>query len=166
MYTIVFADDEEEVRQAIIKKVNWEEIGYKFVGEAGNGAEALELVEKLKPDVLLTDIQMPFVSGIELARQVREIHPSTQIVFLSGHDDFTYAQKAIQYNIISYLLKPISAAELTEELGKIKLKIDEEFRRFTDGVSDPNREAVMHFFMSLLLDEFQVENDEKRDEDL
>ena len=98
MYTIVFADDEEEVRQAIIKKVNWEEIGYEFVGEAGNGAEALELVEKLKPDVLLTDIQMPFVSGIELARQVREIHPSTQIVLLSGHDDFTYAQKAIQYN--------------------------------------------------------------------
>ena len=103
MYTIVFADDEEEVRQAIIQKVAWNDIGYEFVGEAGNGAEALELVEKLRPDVLLTDIQMPFISGIELARQVREIHPSTQIVFLSGHDDFTYAQKAIQYNIISYL---------------------------------------------------------------
>ena len=119
MYTIVFADDEEEVRQAIIQKVAWNDIGYEFVGEAGNGAEALELVEKLRPDVLLTDIQMPFISGIELARQVREIHPSTQIVFLSGHDDFTYAQKAIQYNIISYLLKPISAAELTEELAKM-----------------------------------------------
>ena len=101
MYTIVFADDEEEVRQAIIQKVAWNDIGYEFVGEAGNGAEALELVEKLRPDVLLTDIQMPFISGIELARQVREIHPSTQIVFLSGHDDFTYAQKAIQYNIIT-----------------------------------------------------------------
>ena len=166
MYTIVFADDEEEVRQAIIQKVAWNDIGYEFVGEAGNGAEALELVEKLRPDVLLTDIQMPFISGIELARQVREIHPSTQIVFLSGHDDFTYAQKAIQYNIISYLLKPISAAELTEELAKIKIKIDEQFRLFTDGVSEPGKEAVMPFFMSLLLDEFQVENDEERDKEL
>ena len=166
MYTIVFADDEEEVRQAIIKKVAWNEIGYEFVGEAGNGAEALELVEKLRPDVLLTDIQMPFISGIELARQVREIHPSTQIVFLSGHDDFTYAQKAIQYNIISYLLKPISASELTEELRKIKVKIDEQFRLFTDGVSEPGKEGMMPFFMSLLLDEFQVENDTVRDAEL
>ena len=65
---------------------------------------------------------MPFVSGIELARQVREVHPSTQIAFLSGYDDFSYAQKAIQYNIISYMLKPISAIELTEELKKIKEK--------------------------------------------
>lgn len=109
---------------------------------------------------------MPFVSGIELARQVREVHPSTQIAFLSGHDDFIYAQKAIQYNIISYLLKPISAVELTEELSKIREKIDEQFRIFTQGDSAQNRETVVSFFMSLLLDEFQIENDEKRDEEL
>ena len=116
MYTIVFADDEEEVRQAIIQKVAWNDIGYEFVGEAGNGAEALELVEKLRPDVLLTDIQMPFISGIELARQVREIHPSTQIVFLSGHDDFTYAQKAIQYNISLYRLLSLQKSLLRSRL--------------------------------------------------
>ena len=161
MYSIIFADDEEQLRQAIVKKIDWESIGFKLVGEAGNGAEALDLVEKLKPDVLLTDIQMPFVSGIELARQVREVHPSTQIAFLSGHDDFIYAQKAIQYNIISYLLKPISAVELTEELSKIREKIDEQFRIFTQGDSAQNRETVVSFFMSLLLDEFQIENDGK-----
>lgn len=166
MYTIIFADDEEELRQAIVKKVDWESIGFKLVAEAGNGAEALEQVEKLKPDVLLTDIQMPFVSGIELARQVREVHPSTQIAFLSGHDDFIYAQKAIQYNIISYLLKPISAVELTGELSKIKEKIDEQFRMFSIGGNDPKRDTVVSFFMSLLLDEFQQENDSKRDEEL
>ena len=166
MYSIIFADDEEQLRQAIVKKIDWESIGFKLVGEADNGAEALDLVEKLKPDVLLTDIQMPFVSGIELARQVREVHPSTQIAFLSGHDDFIYAQKAIQYNIISYLLKPISAVELTEELSKIREKIDEQFRIFTQGDSAQNRETVVSFFMSLLLDEFQIENDEKRDEEL
>jgi two-component system response regulator YesN len=108
-YTILVADDEEELRRALIGKVNWESVGFTVIGEAENGVEALELVEKLKPDLLLTDIKMPFVSGIELARQVREVHPSTQIAFLSGYDDFSYAQKAIQYNIISYMLKPISA---------------------------------------------------------
>jgi len=66
-----------------------------------NGIEALELVERMEPDLLLTDIRMPFVSGIELARQVREVRPTTQIAFLSGFDEFSYAQQAIQYNIIS-----------------------------------------------------------------
>ena len=72
-----------------------------MVGEAENGIEALELVERMEPDLLLTDIRMPFVSGIELARQVREVRPTTQIAFLSGFDEFSYAQQAIQYNIIS-----------------------------------------------------------------
>ena len=89
MYTIIVADDEEELRRALIRRVDWESVGFTVVGEAENGVEALELVEKLKPDLLLTDIRMPFVSGIELARQVREIRPSTQIAFLSGHDDLS-----------------------------------------------------------------------------
>lgn len=166
MYTIIVADDEEELRHALIEKVDWESVGFKVVGEAENGVEALELVEQLKPDLLLTDIRMPFVSGIELARQVREVHPSTQIAFLSGHDDFAYAQQAIQYNIISYMLKPISAAELTEELRKIKEKIDEQFRSFAHGSHESGRKAEMMFFMSLLLDEFQPEADVKRDQEL
>ena len=119
MYTIVVADDEEELRSAIVRRINWEEIGFSVVGEAENGIEALELVDRLEPDLLLTDIRMPFISGIELARQVREVRPATQIAFLSGYDDFTYAQQAIQYNIISYLLKPITMAELTAELVQI-----------------------------------------------
>lgn len=166
MYTIIVADDEEELRRALIEKVDWESVGFKLVGEAENGVEALELVEQLKPDLLLTDIRMPFVSGIELARQVREVHPSTQIAFLSGHDDFTYAQQAIQYNIISYMLKPISAAELTEELKKIKNKIDEQFRTFAAGVHQPSKESAISLSMSLLLDEFQIENDLQRDREL
>lgn len=75
MYTVIFADDEEELRKAIIQKIDWNSIGFEIIGEAENGAEALELVEKLGPDLLLTDIKMPFVSGIELARQAREIRP-------------------------------------------------------------------------------------------
>ena len=74
MYTIVVADDEEELRRAIIRRINWEEIGFQVVGEAENGVEALEMVSEKEPDLLLTDIRMPFISGVELARQVSETH--------------------------------------------------------------------------------------------
>ena len=84
MYTIVVADDEEDLRRTIIRKIDWESIGFQVVGEAENGVEALELVTKNEPDLLLTDIRMPFISGLELARQVRAVRPSTQTAFLSG----------------------------------------------------------------------------------
>lgn len=161
MYTVVVADDEEELRRAIIKKVDWERIGFRIVGEAENGIEALELVEKEEPDLLLTDIKMPFVSGIELARQVREVRPATQIAFLSGFDEFKYAQQAIQYNIISYMLKPISMIELTKELTGIKEKIDNLFKEF-----DSKQQTQMdqsEFLMPLLLDGFQMEADNRED---
>jgi len=166
MYTIVVADDEEELRKALIRKVNWEEAGFLVVGEADNGAEALELVEKLEPDLLLTDIRMPFMTGIELARAVREIRPTMQIVFLSGYDDFSYAQQAIQYNIISYLLKPISSIELTEELKKIKIKIDEKFREFTKRNGEQEKQNTANFLMPLLLDSYQGNMTEERNQKL
>jgi len=166
MYTIVVADDEEEIRRALIRRVNWESVGFTVVGEAENGVEALELVERLEPDLLLTDIRMPFISGIELARQVREVRPATQIAFLSGHDDFSYAQQAIQYNIISYMLKPISAQELTDELRKMKEKIDKKFYRFAKGEKVETDYQYMPFLLSLILDEFQVQENEERDLEL
>lgn len=164
MYTIVVADDEEELRRAILRRIPWEEIGFSVVGEAENGIEALELVERLEPDLLLTDIRMPFVSGIELARQVREIRPATQIAFLSGYDDFTYAQQAIQYNIISYLLKPISMAELTESLVQIRKKIDHLFEEFS--AKQKSRLDVEGFLLPLLLDGFQTELTQEREKKL
>ncbi len=131
MYTIVIADDEEELRRALIRRIDWDDVGFQVVGEASNGAQALELVEELEPDLLLSDIRMPYMSGIDLARAVREIRPTMFIAFLSGYDDFSYAQQAIQYNIISYMLKPVSAADISAELKKIHAKIDEKFAEFT-----------------------------------
>ncbi len=166
MYTVIVADDEEGLRRALIRRVDWESIGFSVVGEAENGAEALELVEKYEPDLLLTDIRMPFISGIELARQVREVRPAMQIAFLSGYDDFTYAQQAIQYNIISYLLKPISAAELTEELKKIKEKIDEKYQQFVVDDVELGKLEIQNMVMPWLLDDFQGETGEDRNERL
>lgn len=162
MYTVVVADDEEELRRAIVRRIDWKSIGFQVVGEAENGIEALELVEKKEPDLLLTDIKMPFISGIELARQVREIRPATQIAFLSGFDEFSYAQQAIQYNIISYMLKPISVADLTKELIVIREKIDRLFREFSD--KQQTGMDKFGFLMPLLMDGYRAENMEEGEE--
>ena len=127
IYTVVVADDEQELLDSVCEMIPWEALGFHLVGRAGNGLDALELVERLEPDLLLTDIRMPFISGIELARQVREIRPSMHIAFLSGYDDFEYAKQAIQYNIISYMLKPLTMDGLAAELKNIHAKIDNQY---------------------------------------
>lgn len=157
MYTVVVADDEKALRKALVNRVDWESVGFQVVGEAENGIDALELVEKLKPDLLLTDIKMPFVSGIELARQVREVRPMTQIAFLSGYDDFEYAQSAIRYNIISYMLKPITSEKITEELIQIRKKLDKSREVFYSADEANQRMEKNHFLLNLLMDEYTPE---------
>ncbi len=166
MYTVVVADDEEELRGALIRRLNWAEAGFQVVGEAENGVEALELVERLEPDLLLTDIRMPFMSGIDLAREAQEIRPALQIAFLSGYDDFSYAQEAIRYNVISYILKPVSAADMAEELKKIKKKLDAKFEEFSGWTMRQGSSGVTAFLMPLLLDSFQREADQERERTL
>ena len=129
MYKILLVDDEEEVRTSIIKKIDWEKNGFTVIGDAENGKDALEKIEQLEPDVVLTDIRMPYMDGLELAAELRRIHPSVKVVIFSGYDDFEYAKQAIQLNIIEYILKPVNARELTDILGKIKTNLDEEFDR-------------------------------------
>lgn len=152
-YTVVVADDEDELREAVCTMIPWQELGFRLVGSAGNGLDALQLVEEREPDLLLTDIRMPFISGIELARQVREVRPMTHIAFLSGYDDFEYAQKAIQYNIISYMLKPLTIKGLGEELQVIRRKIDAQFAMFCQvpGQSD-GQEPPAAMLAALVLD--------------
>lgn len=152
MYTVIVADDEEEIRSALVKTIDWNSLGFRLVGEASNGAEALDLTEKLCPDLLITDIMMPFIGGIELARQVREVRPSTQIVFLTGYEVFEYAKKAIQYNIISYLLKPISSEEMSHELVKIRKMIDDKFDQFKSNEQAKEHLDTLSFVMPLVLD--------------
>lgn len=132
MYTVLMVDDEEDIRKALISAVDWQELGFEIVGEASNGVEALELVEQLDPDLLVSDIKMPLVGGIELARAVRELRPNVQIVFLSGYDHFKFAKEAIRYNILEYLLKPLSPKQIVEEFKNIKNKMDEKYVEILD----------------------------------
>ena len=155
LYTVIVADDEDELREAVCAMIPWQELGFRLAGSASNGLDALQLVEKHQPDLLLTDIRMPFISGIELARQVREVRPATNIAFLSGYDDFEYAQQAIQYNIISYMLKPLTLEGLEAELRIIRQKIDTQYALFRQAVpraGGQERQAAM--LMPLVLDDY------------
>ena len=132
LYRIILVDDEEEVRKSIIKKINWQAAGFKVVGDAENGQEALEKIELLEPDVVLTDIKMPYMDGLTLAGKIREKYPSIKMVIFSGFDDFEYAKQAIKFNVIEYILKPVNVEELTAILLKIKSNLDEEIAQRRD----------------------------------
>ena len=129
LYRIILVDDEEEVRQSIIRKINWTEAGFKVVGDAENGEDALEKVEALEPDLILTDIRMPYMDGLTLAERVRQKYPSIKIVIFSGYDDFEYAKQAIKLNVTEYILKPVNVEELTAILKRIKANLDEEIEQ-------------------------------------
>lgn len=150
LYTVVVADDEDELREAVCTMIPWQELGFRLVGSASNGLDALQLVEEREPDLLLTDIRMPFISGIELARQVRDVRPMTHIAFLSGYDDFEYAQQAIQYNIISYMLKPLTVSGLGQELRAIRQKIDAQFALFRQAPPQDGGQAMRVSLLSAL----------------
>ena len=127
LYKIIIVDDEEEIRLGIIKKIDWKSYGFQIIGEAENGQEALEKAEKLQPDIIMTDIRMPFMDGLELGKKLSEVMPSSKIIVFSGCDDFEYAQKAIRLNVIEYVLKPINSVELIEMLKRLKIMLDKEY---------------------------------------
>ena len=127
LYKILIVDDEEEIRIGVIKKINWEYYGFKVIGDASNGIEAWEKANNLKPDIVMTDIRMPFMDGLELGAKIQEVMPSTKIIIFSGCDDFEYAQKAISINVSEYVLKPINSENLIEILKRLKCKLDEEY---------------------------------------
>lgn len=127
LYKIMIVDDEEEIRLGIIKKIDWEANGFIVVGDAENGKEALEKAEKLQPDVIMTDIKMPFMDGLELGQKLVELMPSSKIIVFSGCDDFEYAHRAIKINVVEYVLKPINSVELIEVLKRLKTQLDHEY---------------------------------------
>ena len=121
-YTILLVDDEEEVIQAIIRKINWEELGFSVVGYADNGIKALEMIEESQPDVVMTDIKMPYMDGMELCSHIRREYPAMKIVLFTGFDEFEYAKEAVHLEVEEYILKPVNSVELINIFTKLKIK--------------------------------------------
>lgn len=119
-------EDEIVTREGIRDNVDWGAAGFEFCGEAPDGEIALPLIEEARPDVLITDIKMPFMDGLQLSKIIREHMPWIKIIILSGHDEFNYAQSAVKMGVTDYLLKPISAQDLRKVLQNLTLTLDKE----------------------------------------
>lgn len=125
MYKLIIADDEEATRSRLLSLLEKEKDNFVVKGSYQNGYDVLEDLDSLSDvDVVITDIKMPFVTGLELAKNLKESYPLIQIIFLSGFDDFDYAKQAIQLDAVAYLLKPLSYTELKEALYKAKDRLD------------------------------------------
>lgn len=126
MISVFLVDDEIVVREGIRNSIPWDETEYSLVGEAPDGEMALSIMKDLKPDILVTDIRMPFMDGLSLAKIIRKTQPWVKIIILSGHDEFKYAKEAISIGVEEYLLKPVSSADMLATLDKVSRKIAEE----------------------------------------
>lgn len=118
MYKLLIADDEAWIRERIVNTIDWSKVGAKVIGEACDGKEALEKVESLIPDIIITDIRMPCISGLEFIQELKQRGLNTEIIIISGYSDFDYAQKAVKFGVRDYLLKPVDDEELLRVVGK------------------------------------------------
>lgn len=156
MMRVFIADDEEIIRDGIRNCIEKEADRFLFAGEAPDGELALPMLMEMKPDVLITDIRMPFMDGLELARLVRRTMPWMRIVFLSGHDEFEYAQKAVSLQADAYLLKPIDSVKLVCTLEEIDVRIKQEQQQYLSAAqnasrSDRESEVLREHFLNALL---------------
>ena len=132
MYSVFLVDDEHIVLEGIRNKIDWENSEFSFAGEAGDGELALSMIQEVKPDILITDIKMPFMDGLELSRMVKKIQPWIRIIILSGHDEFDYAKEAISIGVEDYILKPFTHEELLASLNKVSESLSRERKQFSD----------------------------------
>lgn len=152
MYKIMLVEDEQLVRESMAQNIDWNTLGFSAPSVCANGQEAMEQIEHKCPDVVITDICMPFVDGLELSAYIREHFPDTVIVILTGFSEFAYAQKAIEYRIHNYLLKPISPDEFQRMLKNIAQGLDrkQNEKRFYHRAKNANDALKYHFFQNLL----------------
>lgn len=128
MIKVFLVEDEFVIREGIKKNIDWEGHGYEFAGEASDGELAFPMIKKENPDIVITDIRMPFMNGLELSKLIKKEMPWIEIIILSGFEEFEYAKEAIKLGVAQYLTKPISGDDLLKELDALSLKIEENKR--------------------------------------
>ena len=156
MLKIFLAEDEVVVRETIKRMIPWEELGFELVGEAADGEMALPLLIRQQPDLLISDIKMPFMDGLTLARLAKKEIPGLKVVILSGYDDFNYAKQAIGIGVEDYLLKPITKNALIERLSEIRSRYEHEktqkeyYEKFQREMQAYEKNSSRDFFEALV----------------
>lgn len=150
-FTIILADDEQHILFGMKNGIAWEQLGFEVVGTAQNGKEALELIEEHHPDLLISDIKMPFMDGLELSKTIHENYMRTKIILFSGWDDFEYARMAISYGVSEYIMKPINYDEMRRLLTDMHEKLEKEY---AEKVNRDRLEKVYAVSLPLLRQQF------------
>lgn len=162
MLKVFLVEDESLIREGLRDKIPWEQYGYRFVGEAADGEMALPLIRKTRPDVLITDIKMPFMDGLSLSKIVSGEFPRMKIIIISGYDDFEYAREAIEVGVDQYLLKPIVRTKLRKVLLELKEKIEQDTHQddyqvqFQNEMHEYEQFSRRRFFEKVLEGELSV----------
>ena len=156
MIKVFLVEDEIVIRESIHRMIPWAEYGFEFAGEANDGEMALPMIRKAQPDVLITDVKMPFMDGLTLSRLVKKELPDTKIIIISGYDDFDYARQAISLGVEQYLLKPVSKAAFLEVLESIRQKYEQEnaqkiyYEKFHNEMQEYEKNSRRDFFENLV----------------
>lgn len=154
-FTYLVAEDEERMRDYLVRKVAEVDPHLDSVGAAADGEETIELVESRLPDILLTDIKMPILGGLELVQKIRSTNPDMRILIISGYSEFEYARRAIELGVDEYLLKPVSPLALAEALRRLRIKLEAKAGEVEAefGLGIPAGEAEMVKAVTLYLQE-------------
>ena len=156
MLKVFLAEDEFVVREGIKNNIDWSAHGYNFCGEAGDGELAYSMIRKEMPDIVITDIKMPFMDGLTLSRMIKAEFPEIEIILLTGYEDFEYAKEAIKIGVASYLSKPISGDSLLKEIGVVARRIEERkqeqeiARKYREDMKERTELERQDFFQSLV----------------
>ncbi|MDO4270267.1 MAG: response regulator [Eubacteriales bacterium] len=129
MYQVIVADDEQIIREGLCRAIPWEKLGLSLAGQAANGAEAWALIRQHRPEIVLTDIRMPYLDGIELIRKMRGAGIEARIIILSGYSEFEYAQTAVKLGVSDYVMKPVDVPSMCRTLCGLKEDLDAQFHR-------------------------------------
>lgn len=165
MKTLIVVEDEFFIREGLYKLINRLDMGVKVVGEAENGYEGLKLIQDILPDIVITDIRMPKIDGLEMIHKVKQMRINCQFVILSGYAEFNYAQKAIKYGVTDYLLKPVTISDIRKLLEKIdsntgKESVPETKAGYSDLVNAimnaVNRDYATHVSLTTYAEEYKV----------
>lgn len=149
LVTIFLVEDERIIRERLCTMLDWEKYGFQLIGAAADGELALPSVLQSKPDILMTDIKMPFIDGLQLVEQVKQVLPETECILLSGHQDFEYARRAIEMKVSHYILKPVTSHDLLMMLWKTKQRILE--KRQPKSEAGQSSHWDQHYFIQALL---------------
>lgn len=144
MYTLLIADDEPLIRNGVKKIIDWESLGFSKIFLAEDGQEALDIIRENHVDLVLTDIVMPFMDGLELSEILAKEFPQIHVVILTGHEEFEYAQKSVSLGVKNYILKPIGAENLYKKMVQIceKLHIENKQRQYVSSMKNQLRQSM------------------------